>query len=149
MQPRALWIAAHHYELAPSMESGWAHLLQALSTSLGVQADDSTLRRWEYLHHYLVKNMVTKLRNSLICSWALVLILAETCSLVQEELSYNNWLFLQVVFHAYLMAILSMLQGFQVKVKWSTLSLQKKMGLLKQDFKQCLLSTYCLSGALL
>lgn len=45
VQPRALWVAAHHYELAPSMDSGWAHLLQALSTSLGVHDDDARTRR--------------------------------------------------------------------------------------------------------
>ena len=45
VQPRALWVAAHHFELAPSMDSGWAHLLQALSTSLGVHDDDARTRR--------------------------------------------------------------------------------------------------------
>ena len=45
VQPRALWLAAHHYELAPSLDPGWAHLLQSLSTSLGVHDDDAKTRR--------------------------------------------------------------------------------------------------------
>lgn len=45
VQPRALWLAAHHYELAPSLDPGWAHLLQSLSTSLGVHDDGARTRR--------------------------------------------------------------------------------------------------------
>lgn len=49
VQPRALWLAAHHYELAPTLDPGWAHLLQGLSTSLGVHDDDAKTRRCLYL----------------------------------------------------------------------------------------------------
>lgn len=45
VQPRALWVAAHHYELAPSMDSGWVHLLQALAMSFGAHDDDARTRR--------------------------------------------------------------------------------------------------------
>jgi hypothetical protein len=51
VQPRALWLAAHHYELAPTLDPGWAHLLQSLSTSLGVHDDDAKTRRYSHVLH--------------------------------------------------------------------------------------------------
>jgi len=51
VQPRALWLAAHHYELSPTLDPGWAHLLQGLSTSLGVHDDDAKTRRYVLVLH--------------------------------------------------------------------------------------------------
>ena len=45
VQPRALWVAAHHLELAPSMDAAWLAALAALASGLSPLDDPAKSRR--------------------------------------------------------------------------------------------------------
>lgn len=39
VQPRALWVAAHHVELTGAADAGWVYLVRALSGALACEED--------------------------------------------------------------------------------------------------------------
>ncbi len=45
VQPRALWVVAHHWQAAPRMDAGWMHLLRALAAALSGNEDAVNARR--------------------------------------------------------------------------------------------------------
>ncbi len=45
MQPRALWVVAHHLEVAASLDGTWMNLLRALADALAGNEELATSRR--------------------------------------------------------------------------------------------------------
>ena len=45
VQPRALWVVAHHWQAAARMDAGWMHLLRALAAALSGNEDAAKARR--------------------------------------------------------------------------------------------------------
>ncbi len=45
VQPRALWVVAHHLEVASSMDTAWMNLLRALADALAASEDLVNSRR--------------------------------------------------------------------------------------------------------
>ena len=45
VQPRALWVVAHHWQAGASLDAGWMHLLRALAAALSGNEDALAARR--------------------------------------------------------------------------------------------------------